>query len=313
MRIGELAERARVSIKAVRYYERLGLLTPQRRTNGYRDYDEAALRVVEEIRDLAAHGIGPSRSRPFVACLLAGHTHGDDCAESLVAYRDSIAEIDDTIASLTTRRDMLTRRLHSGARRQFAPENEMTGDYTTLPDNLPVPEDDGAADHLTGTTVPALRLTASDGQTVDLGDLTGRTVIYCYPLTGRPETDLPEGWDAIPGARGCTTEACDFRDHFADLLRAGVSQVFGLSSQDPDYQAEVVDHLHLPFRMLSDTGLTVANALTLPTFAASDHDRLYRRLTLVITGDRIEHVFYPVFPPNTHAQQVFDWVNEHPA
>lgn len=233
--------------------------------------------------------------------------------ESLVAYRASIAEIDNTIASLTVRRDLLIRRLHSDARRQFDMEREMTSDYTALPEGLPVPEDDGAADHLTGMTVPALRLTASDGQAVDLGNLAGRAVIYCYPLTGRPGTDLPDGWDAIPGARGCSTEACDFRDHFADLQRAGVSQVFGLSSQAPGYQAEVVERLHLPFRMLSDTGLALANALALPSFAAPGHDRLYSRLTLVITDHQIEHVFYPIFPPNTHAQQVLDWLKEHPA
>lgn len=309
MRIGELAERAQVSIKAVRYYEQLGLLTPQRQTNGYRDYDESHLRLVEEIRDLAANGIGPSRARPFVECLAAGHVHGDDCVGSLVAYRDSIAEIDNTIAFLTARRELLARRLHSGATREFNQEMEMTTDYTALPDDLPVPEDDGAADHLTGMIVPAVRLTASDGQTVDLGDLTGRTIIYLYPLTGRPGTDLPDGWDAIPGARGCSTEACDFRDHFTDLQQAGVSQVFGLSSQEPDYQAEVVERLHLPFRMLSDTGFALDDALGMPTFAAPGHDRLYSRLTFVITDRRIEHVFYPIFPPNTHAQQVLDWVS----
>ena len=111
----------------------------------------------------------------------------------------------------------------------------MTTDYTSLPADLPVPADDGAAAHLPGAAMPALSLTASDGTTVDLADLgAGRTIIYLYPLTGRPGVDLPEGWDAIPGARGCSTEACDFRDHFADLQRAGASRVYGLSSQNPD-------------------------------------------------------------------------------
>jgi peroxiredoxin len=184
-------------------------------------------------------------------------------------------------------------------------------DYTSLPDNLPVPQDDGAADHLPGMAMPALSLPASDGSTVDLNALgPGRTIIYLYPLTGRPGVDLPQGWDAIPGARGCSTEACDFRDHHADLQRAGASQVYGMSSQDPGYQAEVVERLHLPFVMLSDQHFALAGALGLPTFSAPGHDRLYSRLTIVARDGRIEHVFYPVFPPNTHAQQVLGWLGQ---
>ncbi|HEY0534705.1 MAG TPA: peroxiredoxin [Actinoplanes sp.] len=186
-------------------------------------------------------------------------------------------------------------------------------DFTTLPDNLPVPEDDGAAEHLPGAALPALTLTAGDGRRVDLGGLgAGRTVLYLYPLTGRPGVDLPRGWDEIPGARGCSTEACDFRDHFADLREAGASRVFGLSSQEPDYQAEVAGRLRLPFVMLSDPGFALAEALGLPTFAADGHERLYKRLTLVVDGGRIEHVFYPVFPPDRHARQVLGWLREHP-
>lgn len=141
----------------------------------------------------------------------------------------------------------------------------------------------------------------------------GRTILYLYPLTGRPGTDLPEGWDAIPGARGCSTEACDFRDHFTELKDAGIEEVWGLSSQDVDYQAEVVRRLRLPFHMLSDETFALAEALGLPTFAAAGHPRLYTRLTMVIRDGRIEHVFYPIFPPNTHAQQVLDWLRAHPA
>jgi peroxiredoxin len=189
----------------------------------------------------------------------------------------------------------------------------VTTDYTSLPANLPAPTDDGAAAHLPGMAMPALSLTASDGNTVNLADLgPGWTIIYLYPLTGRPGVDLPQGWDAIPGARGCSTEACDFRDHFADLRRAGASQVYGLSSQDPDYQAEVVERLHLPFEMLSDPQLALADALNLPTLSAPGHDRLYSRLTLVVHNGHIEHVFYPIFPPNTHAQQVLAWLDAHP-
>jgi peroxiredoxin len=144
-------------------------------------------------------------------------------------------------------------------------------DFTTLPDNLPVPRDDGAASHLAGMAMPELSVQASDGQRVDLAATgPGRTIIYIYPLTGRPGVDLPEGWDAIPGARGCSTEACDFRDHFADLQAAGVTHVWGLSSQDPGYQAEVVERLRLPFTMLSDLEFAVAGSLNLPTFSAPD-------------------------------------------
>jgi peroxiredoxin len=141
----------------------------------------------------------------------------------------------------------------------------------------------------------------------------GLTVLYLYPLTGRSDIDLPEGWDNIPGARGCTTEACDFRDHHRDLLKAGVSHVFGASSQESSYQRELVERLGLPFPMLSDTHLSLADALGLPTFEA-DGVTLFKRLTLVIRDAVIEHVFYPVFPPNEHAQQVLTWLEtENPA
>jgi len=182
-------------------------------------------------------------------------------------------------------------------------------DYTLLPDNLPVPEDDGAADHLSGMVLPSLKLSTSDGATVDMADLgPGRTVLYFYPLTGQPGVDLPEGWDAIPGARGCSTEACDFRDHFEDLRHAGVNRVFGLSSQSTAYQAELIERLHLPFTMVSDESLELADAMYLPTFIADGHDRLYTRLTLIISAGAVEHVFYPIFPPNEHAQQVLQWL-----
>ena len=187
-------------------------------------------------------------------------------------------------------------------------------DFTVLPEGLPVPEDDGAADHLPGMSMPELTLATSAGASVELQALpAGRTIVYLYPLTGRPGVDLPEGWDAIPGARGCSTEACDFRDHFADLRDAGAAAVYGMSSQSPEYQAEVVDRLGLPFPMISDEGMLLADALRLPTFAAGGHERLYSRLTLVVRDGSIEHVFYPIFPPNTHAQQVLAWLREHPA
>jgi peroxiredoxin len=134
--------------------------------------------------------------------------------------------------------------------------------------------------------------------------------VYFYPLTGRPGFDLPDGWDRIPGARGCTPEACNFRDHHADLRAAGAQTVFGVSSQETEYQREVVERLQLPFSMLSDPDLTLAAALGLPTFVSERH-RLYRRLTLIVGDARIEHVFYPVFPPNEHAQEVLSWLRTH--
>jgi peroxiredoxin len=170
-------------------------------------------------------------------------------------------------------------------------------DPNTLPDDLPVPVDDGAADHLPGAALPAVAVVATSGETVILDRLgRGRSVLCFYPLTGRPGVDLPDGWDSIPGARGCTTEACDFRDHHADLLAAGARIVYGVSSQDSDYQRELVDRLSLPFSMLADPELTIAGALALPTFTAAGQ-RLYRRLTLIVDDGRIEHVFYPIFPP----------------
>jgi peroxiredoxin len=185
-------------------------------------------------------------------------------------------------------------------------------DYQQLPSHLPAPQDDGAADHLPGTMMPALELRDTRGNEVALDQLgPGRTVIYLYPLSGRPGVDLPDGWDTIPGARGCTPEACGFRDHHADLQAAGARAVYGLSSQDADYQAELADRLGLPFSILSDPDLALAGTLDLPTFEASGQ-RLFSRLTLVVTDGRIEHAFYPIFPPDEHAAEVLAWLREHP-
>lgn len=185
-------------------------------------------------------------------------------------------------------------------------------DYTSLPADLPVPQDDGAAAHLRGMAMPPRQLRTTGDTTVRLDALgAGRTVIYIYPLTGRPGTDLPEGWDAIPGARGCTPEACGFRDHYQDLLSAGAGRVFGLSSQETGYQREVVERLYLPFEMLSDPALSLAESLNLPVFEV-DGMTLYKRLTLIIRDGVIEHVFYPVFPPNEHADQVLTWLRDNP-
>lgn len=181
-------------------------------------------------------------------------------------------------------------------------------DYLDLPDNLPVPEDDGAAEHLPGRPMPALELAATDGSTVALAGLgPGRTVLYLYPMTGRPGVPLPERWDEIPGARGCTPESCGFRDHHAELREAGARAVYGLSSQSTEYQREAAQRLALVFPLVSDPGLALARALALPTFVA-DGERLYRRLTMIVTDGAIEHVFYPVFPPDGHASEVLTWL-----
>ena len=176
-------------------------------------------------------------------------------------------------------------------------------DPTLLPDGLPAPEDDGACDHLLARPVPSVPLAATSGETVDLSaPYPGRAVVYAYPRTGRPGIDPPAGWDLIPGARGCTPEACGFRDHYAELRALG-ARVFGLSTQTTPYQREMVERLHLPFPVLSDSDLRFARALGLPTFEVEGMV-LIKRLTMVIREGRIEHVFYPVFPPDTHAAAV---------
>lgn len=177
-----------------------------------------------------------------------------------------------------------------------------------LPDDLPEPEDDGAADHLPGRTMPAVALPTTDGRTVDLSAASGRVVVYAYPKTGRPDEDvIPDGWAEIPGARGCTPESCGFRDHYQELREAGAEDVFGLSLQTTDYQREARDRLELPFELLSDAEGELTRALDLPTFAVGG-ETFQKRLTLVITDGEIEHVFYPVFPPDEHASEVRDWL-----
>ena len=176
-----------------------------------------------------------------------------------------------------------------------------------LPDNLPVPQDDGAARHLTGAALPAIPLDATDGSIVDLSRLKGRTVVYVYPRTGRPGVSAPDGWDAIPGARGCTPQSCGFRDHFADLKRLGVARLYGLSTQDTVYQREAAERLHLPFAILSDAGLKLTRALKLPTFTTSGMT-LIKRMAWVVDDGVIAKVFYPVFPPDRNAGDVVAWL-----
>lgn len=177
---------------------------------------------------------------------------------------------------------------------------------TELPADLPEPTDDGAAAHLEGLHLPAVDLPATDGRVVTLSALAGLQVIYIYPMTGRPGVPLPEGWNAIPGARGCTPQSCAFRDRHAELAALGVS-VSGLSTQDSDDQREAAVRLHLPFPLLSDARLALRDALALPTLEV-DGRTLYRRLTLIADAARIVKVFYPVFPPDRNAVEVMAWL-----
>jgi peroxiredoxin (alkyl hydroperoxide reductase subunit C) len=183
----------------------------------------------------------------------------------------------------------------------------------TLPSDLPEPVDDGAADHLRRSRVPDIALPATDGRTINLAKIRGpRVVVYAYPRTGRPgESPLVDDWDMIPGARGCTPETCGFRDHHADMTAAG-AEVFGLSTQDTAYQQELVERLHLPFAVLSDAKLELTRAWNLPTFEAAGQT-LLRRLTLVIRDGKVEHLWYPVFPPDRHAEEVLAWLRSSAA
>jgi peroxiredoxin len=181
-------------------------------------------------------------------------------------------------------------------------------DPQVLPDNLPVPQDDGAADHLTGMKCADVSLPATDRTRVNLSGLPGRTVVYAYPRTGVPGQDMPEGWDAIPGARGCTPQSCAFRDHFAELTALGVTHVHGLSTQSTAYQREAAERLHLPFSLLSDEKLAFATAMRLPVFEVEGMT-LLKRLALVIDNGVIKKVFYPVFPPDRNAADVISWLS----
>jgi peroxiredoxin len=185
-------------------------------------------------------------------------------------------------------------------------------DMYTVPDGLPVPTDDGACDHLAGMVLPSIPLSSTDGQQINLAGLPGRTIVYIYPRTGRPDQPGSAAWDAIPGARGCTPQSCAFRDHYEELRSLGASAVFGLSTQTTDYQREAVERLHLPFPLLSDSNLIFTRTLHLPTFEfepyPGESSTHLKRMALVIRDGRIEKVFYPVFPPDRNAEDVMAWL-----
>lgn len=183
-------------------------------------------------------------------------------------------------------------------------------DLHSLPADLPVPVDDGACDHLPGTPWPAVALRSTVGGMVSLAQVRAEwLVVYCYPRTGLPDRDPPGGlqaWDSIPGVRGCTPQACSYRDHHAELLGLG-ARVFGVSTQDTAYQREAAERLHLPYELLSDAGLELARALRLPTVEVAGHT-VIRRLTLIGRPERIEACFYPVFPPDADAARVLAYL-----
>lgn len=183
--------------------------------------------------------------------------------------------------------------------------------FGQLPENLPAPVDDGACRHLTGMQVPSLSLQSTAGRSLNLAEIQApTTVVYCYPMTGKPGEPLPSSWDTIPGARGCTPETCGFRDYYRELKGLG-AEVFGVSTQTTEDQREMVERLHVPFEVLSDNGLAFTRALNLPTFEIQG--RIFiKRLTLIARQGRIAHVFYPIFPPNAHADEVFSWLSRNP-
>jgi enolase len=285
----------------LRYYEAVGLVVPRRLGNGYREYEPIAVRLVEQIRTLTALGLSVEETRPFIECLIDGNDVADVCPAALSTYRRAIAGLEQRIEQLTGHRDTLLSFLDA-ATGPAVPQ--VTGRIGVI----------GGVDPagLLGLRLPGLAFRATDGTAVGPATFEGRrTVLFLYPLTGRPGVDLPEGWDTIPGARGCAVEACGFRDLHAELLAAGVEQVFGLSAQSTGYQRELVHRLRLPYPLLADPRLTLATALRLPTFEAGGMT-LYRRLTLIVNDGVVEHVFHPVTEPALHAEQVLRWLAAHP-
>jgi len=179
-------------------------------------------------------------------------------------------------------------------------------DFRTLPPDLPVPVDDGAADHLPGAAVPPLRLPSTQGEIALQDAAATLTVLYVYPRTGVPGEPSPDGWDAIPGARGCTPQSCAFRDAVAAFGEHG-AQLLGMSAQPLAAQEEFAAREHIPYPLLADPELELAAALRLPTFVVGDMT-LYRRITLVLEAGRVARAFYPVFPPDRNAEEVLEWL-----
>ncbi|WP_426512051.1 MerR family DNA-binding transcriptional regulator [Dactylosporangium sp. McL0621] len=290
MRVGELARRSGTTIRALRYYESLGLVVPRRTANGYREYDSVAERLVVQIRELTALGLSVEETRPFVESLAAGADESDVCAAALATYRGAISGLQSRIGQLTAQREALEERLALVRVAEFAGPAAEPAD-------------------LAGRELPDVEIFATNGEAVNFGRLgPGRTILFVYPLTGRPGVDLPDGLLEIPGARGGTEQARWFRDHHGELLVAGAARVYGLSAQSLGYQQELAHRLRLPYPLIPDPRLTLAAALALPTFEQGGMT-LYRRVTLVVSQGRVEHVFDPIPAPSTHANEVLRWLN----
>jgi peroxiredoxin len=185
----------------------------------------------------------------------------------------------------------------------------MSINLNQLPDNLPAPLDDGAADHLRGLKLPKVSLQSTQGNLINIGDISGQVVIYCYPMTGQPGVPLPEGWDEIPGARGCTPQTCAFRDHYEELQTLG-AEVIGLSVQSTEYQREMAERLHLPFPIVSDIDYQFQKSLNLPTFVNAGMT-LLKRVTLIADTGVIEAVHYPIFPSDSDTEWVINYLQNH--
>ncbi len=177
---------------------------------------------------------------------------------------------------------------------------------------IPAPKLDASLEHLNNFIIPEIKLSSTSGDEIDLSKLIGLTIIYVYPMTGQPNVALPEGWDEIPGARGCTPQSCSFRDNFSELKKLNIKNIFGLSSQTTKYQKEMSERLHLPYPILSDEKLVFANALKLPTFKV-DNMSLIKRITLIINNNKIIKYFYPVFPPDQNVNDVIFWLRKSKA
>lgn len=185
----------------------------------------------------------------------------------------------------------------------------LTVSDTSFPSDLPVPQDDGACSHLTGFKIPSVSLPSTSGEKVNVSKLSGLAIIFCYPRTGAPGEQIPDEWNIIPGARGCTPQACSFRDEMDELRKLGVNTIFGVSTQDTPYQQEVKSRVHLPYELLSDADLEFTKALKLPTFDWQGN-KLIKRLALAVEDSQITKVWYPVFPPDANAKEVVAWLAE---
>ncbi|MBU2666372.1 MerR family transcriptional regulator [Actinoplanes bogorensis] len=288
MRVGELARRTGTTIRALRYYEAAGLVVPRRLSNGYREYAPVAEQQVAQIRELMALGLTVEETRPFVESIALG---SDVCTAALATFRSTATGLERRIDELTAQRNALDARIDDAARQVVSSPRPTPG-------------------RIDLTRLPGLHFYATDGRPVDLGALgPGRTVIFIYPLTGRPGVDLPRSLLEVCGARGATDQATWLRDHHAEILAAGAARVYGLSAQSTGYQRELVHRLQLPYPLIPDPQLTLAAATGLPTLAGGT---LYDRLTLIVHDDTVEHVFHPIPDPASHALDVMRWLTRLP-